>query len=208
MFTQSLSPTHPFPLTAFAPAAAEAVRRAIFIDEVGTLVVDMPHNVDPALVRFTDGAVEGCLHLHSLGYALVIVTNQPGVAMGHFDRAALADLQRAVEQALAAEGVPISGFYTCVHAPSTGPVQNCLCRKPAPGLLLQAARAHNLDLAGSWMVGDILDDVEAGRRAGCRTVLLDVGNETEWRTTPLRQPHFRAPTLLAAARLIESNPIE
>ena len=82
----------------------------------------------------------------------------------------------------------------------------CLCRKPAPGLLHQAARTRNLDLARSWMVGDILDDVEAGRRAGCRSVLLDVGHETVWRLSPLRTPHFRAGDLLEAARHIVAAP--
>jgi hypothetical protein len=81
-------------------------------------------------------------------------------------------------------------------------VPGCLCRKPAPGLLRQAARAHRIDLQRSWMIGDILDDIEAGRRAGCRPVLLDVGSETVWRMSPLRTPHHRAPNLLEAARAI------
>jgi histidinol phosphatase-like enzyme len=78
----------------------------------------------------------------------------------------------------------------------------CACRKPAPGLLRQAAAEHGIDLAQSWMVGDILDDIEAGRRAGCRTVLLDVGNETVWHRTPLREPHHLCADLLAAAQTI------
>jgi hypothetical protein len=84
----------------------------------------------------------------------------------------------------------------------------CLCRKPAPGLLRQAARVHAIDLANSWMIGDILDDVEAGRRAGCRSVLLDVGNETEWQLSPLRTPHVRAANLLEAARAIVASDLQ
>jgi hypothetical protein len=69
-------------------------------------------------------------------------------------------------------------------------------------LLHQAARAHHVDLRRSWMVGDTLDDIEAGRRAGCRSVLMDVGNETVWRMSPLRTPHHRAANLLEAAHTI------
>jgi histidinol phosphatase-like enzyme len=69
-------------------------------------------------------------------------------------------------------------------------------------MLRQAASDHGVDLERSWMIGDILDDVEAGRRAGCRTVLLDVGNETVWRMSALREPHHRCPDLLHAADLI------
>lgn len=76
---------------------------------------------------------------------------------------------------------------------------SCGCRKPAPGLLLQAAAQHDVDLAASWMVGDILDDVEAGHRAGCRSVLVDNGNETEWVRAPLRIPDYVARDFTDAA---------
>lgn len=98
-------------------------------------------------------------------------------------------------------GVALDGFFFCPHAAEAG----CDCRKPAPGLLLRAA-ALRLDPARSWMVGDILNDVEAGHRAGCRSVLLDVGNETLWQFTPLRQPRYRAKDLLDAARFILESP--
>jgi histidinol-phosphate phosphatase family protein len=93
---------------------------------------------------------------------------------------------------LAAEaGAAIEGVYWCPHHPQ-GIVAEftrvCECRKPAPGMLLRAAREHRLDLSRSWFIGDILDDVEAGRRAGCRSVLIDNGNETEWLRGPGREP--------------------
>jgi histidinol phosphatase-like enzyme len=81
----------------------------------------------------------------------------------------------------------------------------CVCRKPEPGLIHTAARAHALALERSWFVGDILDDVEAGRRAGCRTVLIDNGNETQWRRSPLRWPDHVAADLAEAADAIISN---
>ena len=101
--------------------------------------------------------------------------------------------------------MPLAGSYFCPHHPE-GQVPayavQCSCRKPQPGLLLQAAQAHRLNLARSWFVGDILDDIEAGRRAGCRTILLDNGNETEWVLNPDRQPHYYAASIDTAAGII------
>jgi D-glycero-D-manno-heptose 1,7-bisphosphate phosphatase len=177
--------------------------RAVFIDKDGTLVVDVPYNVDPARLQFTPHALQGLQDLQRAGYALVVVTNQPGLAAGRYSRAEFARLQRALEERLRREGgIELAGFYTCPHAPAPSPALACLCRKPAPGMLRQAALAHGFDLRRSWMVGDILDDIEAGHRAGCRTVLMDVGNETVWRRSPLREPDHRAPDLREAARVI------
>jgi D-glycero-D-manno-heptose 1,7-bisphosphate phosphatase len=183
--------------------ARPPLRRAVFIAKDGTLVEDVPNNVDPARLRFTPNAFDGLRLLADSGYELIVVTNQPGLAYGLYTRAALTQLQLALAEMLQREGVRLADFYACPHAPGpAGPVPACLCRKPAPGLLRQAARAHALDLQRSWTIGDILDDVEAGRRAGCRTVLLDVGHETAWRLSPLRTPHVRAADLLQAARAI------
>jgi D-glycero-D-manno-heptose 1,7-bisphosphate phosphatase len=192
---------HPLPLD--RPPSVPRLKRAVFLDKDGTLVEDVPYNVDPAKLRLTANAVAGLKLLQSQGWLLIVVTNQPGIALGHFDRAALARLQAALKRLLADEGVTLHGFYACPHAASADPKRpNCLCRKPAPGLLRQGAQAHQVDLARSWMVGDILHDVEAGRRAGCRTVLLDVGHETEWQMSPLREPHHRCRDLLEAAETI------
>lgn len=165
------------------------LRPAIFIDKDGTLVEDVPFNVDPAQLRFVPGAAEALHALQQEGYALFVATNQSGLARGLFTRAQFARLQHGLERRLRdGAGVTLTDFLVCPHAasPSGGPM--CLCRKPAPGMLLRAARRHRLDLAKSWMVGDTLDDVEAGRRAGCRAVLLDNGGETVWRRTPMRKP--------------------
>ena len=108
-------------------------------------------------------------------------------------------------KARAGAGLPLAGFYYCPHHPD-GRVQpyaaHCFCRKPHPGMLFQAGRDHNLNLAACWMVGDILDDIEAGRRADCSTVLIDNGNETQWLMFPLRRPHHMVKNLFEAARVI------
>lgn len=176
---------------------------AVFIDKDGTLIEDVPYNVDPERLSFTPGALAGLQLLDEAGYELVVVTNQPGLAMGRFSRADLARLQQALFERVRAEaGVELSGFYVCPHLPSAGFTPACLCRKPAPGLLRQAAMARCYDMARSWMIGDILDDVEAGHRAGCRSILLDVGNETVWRLSPLRTPDTQCANLYEAAGII------
>ncbi len=184
----------------------QGLRPAVFIDKDGTLVTDIPYNVDPARLCFTEGAVEALRDLQNAGYLLVVVSNQPGIALGRFELPALQRCLCALAEMLAREAVRLAGIHVCPHAPASGPVAHCLCRKPAAGLLYQAAREHGIDLRRSWMIGDILDDVQAGRRAGCRSVLVDVGNETVWRLEPERVPHHRAKGLREAADFILRNP--
>jgi len=180
---------------------------AIFLDKDGTLLADDPYNVDPTRMRFARGAYAGLRRLGSLGRPLIVISNQPGVAFGRFDREALDRVRVQLGRMFQEVGAHLDGFHYCPHHPRgiRGEYSiRCGCRKPEPGLLLQAAHEHGIDLRASWFVGDILDDVEAGRRAGCRTILLDNGNETEWHSGPLRVPERIAPDLDAAARLIES----
>lgn len=185
------------------PRTRRAKRAAVFIDKDGTLIDDVPYNVDPSSIRLTVRAGEALHELSMLGYALVVVTNQPGVELGFFDEAALLGVDRCIGELLAPHGVSLDGFYWCPHAPDDNGASRCECRKPRPGMLERAAHELDLDLAHSWMVGDILNDVEAGRRAGCRTVLLDNGNETRWELGPLRTPHYIADDFDEIARTIE-----
>jgi D-glycero-D-manno-heptose 1,7-bisphosphate phosphatase len=180
------------------PSTSGVARPAIFLDKDGTLVKDVPYNVDPTLSRFTPRAIEA-LHLwREAGYRLVVVTNQSGLARGLFDENALVGLHDALAARLARAGVPIDGFFACPHGADDG----CDCRKPRDGLLREAAALLHLDLERSWMVGDILNDVEAGHRAGCRSVLLDVGNETQWLLGEGRTPDHVCVDLLDAALAI------
>lgn len=167
--------------------------RAVFLDKDGTLVENVPYNVDPTRMRLAPGAAEALARISAAGYRVIVVSNQPGVALGLFAERELERVQRHL-----ARLVPMSAFYYCPHAPQAG----CPCRKPRSGMLLQAAREQGVELAQSWMVGDILDDVEAGRRAGCRTVLVDNGNETEWHLSAEREPHAKVNGLCEAADLI------
>ncbi len=166
----------------------------MFLDKDGTLVVNVPYNVDPARIVLARGAEHAVRRLSTHGFRVIVVSNQPGAALGIFPEEALKGVRAHLEKALPA----LDGFYYCPHRPEAG----CGCRKPDPGLLERAAGEHALDLSASWMVGDILDDIEAGRRAGCRTVLLDVGNETEWRMSEARRPNHVAADLVEAAAII------
>lgn len=178
---------------------------AVFLDKDGTLLDDVPYNVDPAQMRFAPGAREALTLLAAHPFALFVISNQAGVALGKFVNSALAGVENRLQRLFAECGATLRGVYWCPHHPQ-GRVKRyavvCGCRKPAPGLLLRAAREHRLDLARSWFIGDILDDVEAGNRAGCRTVLLDNGHETEWLAGAQRVPSARAADLYEAARIV------
>ncbi len=181
--------------------------RAVFFDKDGTLVRNIPYNIDPDLVQLDDQAVECLRALQDSGYALFIITNQSGVARGLFTEQDLLPMQNRLRALLAAGGISLAGFYYCPHHPH-GRVREyaveCLCRKPRPGMLFQAAHEHTIDLAASWLVGDILDDVEAGNQAGCRTILLNNDHETEWNLTENRRPDYMVKDLSDAARTIIS----
>lgn len=185
-----------------------ALRAAVFLDKDGTVLADVPYNVAPERMAYAPMALAGLSRLAQTDLSLVVISNQPGVARGLFAADALNAVGVKLAAMFQAAGAHLDGFYWCPHHPE-GVVQPyamaCDCRKPKPGLLLRAAQELGLDLAESWFIGDILDDVEAGNRAGCRSILLDVGNETEWRTGPDREPYCRAPDLDAAAGIVAED---
>jgi histidinol-phosphate phosphatase family protein len=179
--------------------------RAVFFDKDGTLIEDVPYNVDPDQIRLEPGAADALRQLNAAGYRLFVISNQSGVARGYFPEEALVKVEGRLRELLADAGVRLAGFYYCPHHPAgslPAYAVACSCRKPAPGLLLRAAVEHDIDLPRSWFVGDILNDVEAGRSAGCRTVLLDTGHETEWVLARGRLPHHVVGDLRQAARVI------
>lgn len=142
-------------------------RPAVFLDRDGTIIEDLGYLSDPADVRLLPGVGAALRLLAEGGFLLVIVTNQSGVGRGMFDRASVDRVNARLAETLRREGVALDGVYVCPH----GPEDDCACRKPAPGLMLEAARALGIDLEASYMVGDKASDAEAGRRAGCRGIL-------------------------------------
>lgn len=161
-----------------------AVRDAVFLDRDGVLnelVVDprRGHGESPLRVsdvRLAAGAADAVNAFRAAGLVLVCVTNQPGAAKGQASVTTLLAIQRRVGELLAEQGAELDAWRMCLHHPEgtvPGLSGGCECRKPAPGMLLDAARELGLDLARSWIVGDTDADVTAGKKAGCRTALVE-----------------------------------
>jgi D-glycero-D-manno-heptose 1,7-bisphosphate phosphatase len=152
--------------------SAEAGRaRAIFLDRDGTLIDDPGYLREPELVRLLPGAAAALHRLRGQGWKLVLVSNQSGVGRGLIAPSELRAVHARLCALLADTGVQLDGSYYCEHAPEA----KCACRKPRPALLRRAANDLGLDLARSFMIGDKLSDLQAGRAAGCASVLLATG---------------------------------
>jgi D-glycero-D-manno-heptose 1,7-bisphosphate phosphatase len=188
---------------------------AAFIDRDGVLneLVPDPESglpespLHPDDVRLLPGVGEALRALAAAGFLLVGVSNQPAAAKGKVPLEQLLAVQERVLELLAAEGAGFADFKLCLHHPEgtvaelSGP---CECRKPAPGMLLEAAAERSLDLAASWMIGDTDSDVEAGRNAGCLTVLVEYPGSEHKRGGGSR-PDLRAPDLTAAVTSIKNG---
>lgn len=185
--------------------SSHPLRPAVFLDKDGTLLDNVPYNVDPARMRLAPRAADALALLATSALPLFVVSNQSGVALGHFPYAALDGVEARLREMVDACGASLEGVYWCPHdtAGTVAPYAcACTCRKPQPGMLTRASREYGIDLERSWMIGDILNDIEAGNRAGCRTILIDCGNETQWQMSPMRQPYAIVSDLHEAAQLI------
>lgn len=149
-------------------------RPAIFVDRDGTLIEEREYLSRPEDVRLLPGAATAIDDLRLAGFACVMITNQSGLGRGWFTEGNLDQVHQELIRQLALAGSHLDGIYVCPHAPTsadTGIIEHP-DRKPGPGLLFKAARELSLDLSASWMIGDKLSDVLAGRNAGCRGNLL------------------------------------
>jgi D-glycero-D-manno-heptose 1,7-bisphosphate phosphatase len=154
------------------------VRPALFLDRDGVIVDEAEYLADPAALRLLPGAAEAIAEVSCQRIPVVVVTNQSGVARGYFPESRVAEIHEQLDRLLAGQGARITRYYYCPHHPTEGhpPYRvDCSCRKPRPGMLLQAARDLSLDLRNSYLVGDKLSDLQAGAAAGCRTVLVRTG---------------------------------
>jgi D-glycero-D-manno-heptose 1,7-bisphosphate phosphatase len=154
-------------------------KKAVFLDRDGTINVEREslHKVED--FALLDGATEAIRRLRDAGFLVIVVTNQSGVARGYFGMDEVETLHRHLQSELARIGTQIDAFYICPHHPKEGMGAfrcECDCRKGKPGMLLQAAREHGIDLGRSYMVGDKVADVEAGLAAGCHPLLVLTGH--------------------------------
>jgi D-glycero-D-manno-heptose 1,7-bisphosphate phosphatase len=188
---------------------------AIFLDRDGTINEEVGYIESLDKLTIIPAAFEAIRLINLSGLKAVVVTNQAGIAKGLFNEAFVRQAHEHLQAALKQKGAAIDAFYYCPHHPNEGsPIyrQLCNCRKPAPGLLLQAARDMAIDLAGSYMIGDRYRDVEAAHRAGVKGVLVKTGygadvleNVGPDQETPEGKPEFITDDILQAVRWILRN---
>ena len=153
-------------------------RPAIFLDRDGTLIEDADYLRSPEQIRLLPGVTDGLRRLQEAGYALIVVSNQSGVARGMFSEGEVEAVHWTLMGLLSESEVRLDGIYYCPHHPDAsdgtyGVV--CRCRKPEPGMLEQAMREHDLEGEGSWTIGDSVRDLQAGKAVGARTILVRTG---------------------------------
>lgn len=159
----------------------QVVNRAVFLDRDGVINANIERDgrpVAPTTVqefRLLPGVEEAIGRLKAAGFLVIVVTNQPDVGSGRTPIATVAAMHAEIRERLLVDDIMV-----CIHLDA----DNCTCRKPKPGLILAAAAERQIDLAGSYLVGDRWRDVEAGRRAGCLTILVDYGYEQGGLTPP------------------------
>ncbi len=184
------------------------MKKAVFLDRDGTLIQDRGYICDFSEVGFYPFAADAVRTLNSAGYVVIVVSNQSAVARGICSEQQVVQLHRLLQAHFKGLGAEITAFYHCPFL-ADGQLAAYRCesplRKPAPGMLLQAARDFDLDLGRSFMVGDKADDIEAGKRAGCRTLLVrtGLGRESEARlASAATAPDLVVDDLAAAAHAI------
>jgi D-glycero-D-manno-heptose 1,7-bisphosphate phosphatase len=185
---------------------------AVFLDRDGVIVELVWDSVDGSYegpnigedVRLAPGAADAIGRIRSLDYRSVVVSNQPGAAKGKASHDDLLDAHAQLVRLLAERGVEIDDYRYCFHHPDSIVPElgrECECRKPRPGMLLAAAADLDLDLSRSWMIGDSETDVEAGRAAGCRTILVE-NPQSPHRRGSAGQPDYRAKDIAAALEIV------
>jgi D,D-heptose 1,7-bisphosphate phosphatase len=148
------------------------MRPAVFLDRDGTINVEVNYLSSPEQMQLIDGVPAAIQRLRDAGFAIIVVTNQSGVARGYLTAETLDAIHHKLHTELAAAGTRVDGIYFCAHHPD----ENCNCRKPKSGLFLQAAREHNLDLRASLMIGDAESDLLAAKNLQMPSILVRTGH--------------------------------
>lgn len=181
------------------------MHKAVFLDRDDTLITDPGYISHPNQVKLLPNAGQSLAMLKKMGYLLVIVTNQSGIARGIITEQGLEAIHHHLKKLLADEGVYIDAIYYCPYHPE-GTVEKFAkdsdLRKPNPGMLLKAAQEMDIDLSRSWMIGDSFRDVAAGHRAGCQTILLDTPGKPQVRQPDEPEPDKRAVNLREAVNIL------
>ncbi|MBY9007028.1 MAG: D-glycero-beta-D-manno-heptose 1,7-bisphosphate 7-phosphatase [Candidatus Lokiarchaeota archaeon] len=149
---------------------------AIFLDRDGVINKEVNYLADPDKFILLEGTIEALKILVSKGYLLILITNQAGIARGYFTETKLTEIHDKMNKIFKENTTSLDDIFYCPHHPMfTGP---CECRKPNPGMIIEAKKKYNIDLENSYMVGDTLNDIKTGKNAGCKTVLVLTGHGT------------------------------
>lgn len=175
--------------------------RAVFLDRDGTLVVERGYITSPDMLELVPGAAGAVVRLKAAGWKVLVVTNQGAIGKGELTEETLGAIHFRMMALLSEAGASVDAIYFCPHHPDAvrdEMREECDCRKPRPGMILRAASENSIDLAESVMVGDTTRDIEAGRSAGTRTVLVLTGHGARTKTEKHRADHVAADLAAAA----------
>jgi D-glycero-D-manno-heptose 1,7-bisphosphate phosphatase len=182
--------------------------KAIFLDRDDTLIEDLGYINHPDQVKLLDGVDKSLIEFRAMGYKLIVVSNQSGVARGIVSEEALGEIHDRLKQLLAEKGAPLDGIYYCPYHPD-GVIEKYRkesdWRKPNPGMLLAAADEMDIDLTQSWMIGNSIRDVEAGLQAGCKTILINPPSHSEQHKLGEPNPDYRAVNIKEAVNIIKKH---
>ena len=177
-------------------------RAAIFLDRDGTLNIEKNYLYRIEDFEWIPGAVEAIRQINLMGYLAIVVSNQSGIARGYYESKAVHELHQHMSHLLDRVGARIDGYYFCPHHPAFGVARNCTCRKPEPGMLLQAQKTFDIDMRRSWFIGDKLSDIEAGFKAGVSPILVRTGYGSDVHAS-IASSCFSEVDVVSAVRRIE-----
>ena len=181
--------------------------RAVFLDRDGTIIEDVGYPHERSQIKFLPGVSTAIGLLNENGFKVIVITNQAGVARGYFTEETVKAINRYIQESLAKERAIIDMVYYCPHHVE-GVIeeyrQECYCRKPNPGMIEQAVRDFGIDLKKSFVIGDKASDIEAGRRAGCKTILL-ANEDSPGKETAIKSDHIATDLYEAVKWLVNSQ---
>lgn len=185
------------------------MHKAIFLDRDGTLNEDPGYIGDPNLVKLLPDVTDALKILyHDLNYKLIVISNQSGIARGLLTHQSVQLVNEKISSLLEASGIKIEKFYYCPSHPEFNSADECLCRKPSPKMVFDAADEFNIDLSQSFLIGDAKTDIECGKNAGLKTILVKTGYGGEHFYQLQKEnnlPNFVAQNLLDASAYILKN---
>jgi len=189
------------------------MNKAVFLDRDGVInelyyddnqgVIDSPFHPEQFVLFPKVG--EAINTFHKLGYLVIVISNQPGIAKKHFTEKTFEAIKKKMRDDLKKHNAYVDAEYYCLHHPEAKIEKYhkiCDCRKPKPGMILQAAKEHNIDISSSWMTGDSVEDIELGHNVGCKTIFIGTKKTYIWKKMVV-EPDFIAPSLYEASVVIK-----